>query len=94
MRRFLWVTTCTTILLMPLLRATFLPTRGIVHASMSAGQAYMVWGHECITKVEIAKDTTLEAPLDSDGTPDMKKAVAKNLPMTFKSTCGHIEIRK
>lgn len=79
---------------MPLLRATFLPTRTTVYASTSAGQAYMVWGHECLTKVEIGMDSLLEAPLKDDGTPDMKKALAKNLPMTFKPTCGHIEIRK
>lgn len=79
---------------MPLLRATFLPTRGTAYASTSVGQAFMVWGHECISKIEVTPETTIEAPLKDDGEPDMKKAMGYHSAYTYKKSCGHIEVRK
>jgi hypothetical protein len=89
MRRLIWTTLLSTTML-----STAWSPRSSGQETTSRGQAFMVWSHECLTKVEIVADSTLEAPLNDDGTPDMKKALAKNLPITFKPSCGHIEIRK
>lgn len=55
----------------------------------------MVWDSACLEVVKSSK-TKLEAPLGTDGKPDMKRAVVKGLVVTYDPSCGNsrIEIRR
>jgi hypothetical protein len=55
--------------------------------------AYMVWDAGCINKIEVGKNTRIEAPM-KDGEPDMTKAVIYKEIADFNKLCGHIEIRR
>lgn len=51
-----------------------------------------VWTNNCIDKVEKTMHTTLEAPLDQHGQPDLKQAVV--IGIEAKLRCSyHIEVR-
>jgi hypothetical protein len=55
--------------------------------------AVAVWDHTCLEKVDLGLKSTMEAPLNSDGTPDLAHARVLNLPVTYKANCFHIEVR-
>jgi hypothetical protein len=64
---------------------------GTVRASQVA---VMVWDSSCLSAVAKSKDTKLIAPLNEDGTPDMKHSFVRGVHVTYDPTCGHIEIQK
>lgn len=55
--------------------------------------AVAVWDHDCIDKVELTKDSHVEAPL-VDGEPDRKHSKLSQAKVRFKEGCTfHYEVR-
>lgn len=52
------------------------------------------WDSVCITKVEKTEDTYAEAPLDSDGQPDMKHVKAHGIVITFAHGCMQYKVQR
>jgi hypothetical protein len=54
---------------------------------------YMVWDAGCINKIEVGKNTRMEAPM-KDGEPDMTRVMIYKEIANVNKLCGHIEIRR
>lgn len=53
-----------------------------------------VWDRDCLEKIEFGKESTMEAPLDTDGKPNMSEARTMKTIVTKKAGCEyHLEVR-
>lgn len=62
--------------------------------SVSEQYAVAVWDRVCLDNIVMTQDTKMEAPLNQDGTPDIKNARIRGLHATFSLPCYRIEIRR
>jgi len=53
-----------------------------------------VWGRECLESVEFTKNSTMEAPVDSNGLPIYKAAHLTQAHVSYNKNCSYrLEVR-